>query len=91
MIFVARGVRWLCFVMTVVRFHCPFVGLNRYRDGSGNGLTKTSLITHLCDKHFFGEALAITKQSILSDLDVYEKAEYTFKRMGIWLCGGCFT
>nr|GEY34251.1 splicing factor U2af large subunit B [Tanacetum cinerariifolium] len=41
--------------MTVVRFHCSFVGLSGSQDGGGNCLTKTSLITHLCDRHCSGE------------------------------------
>ncbi|GKE24286.1 hypothetical protein Tco_1435798, partial [Tanacetum coccineum] len=65
----------------------PVCGLNGCQDGSGNGLTKTSFITHLRDRHCSGEAQAITKQSILSDLVVYERVELTFKRMGLWLCG----
>ncbi|GJX27002.1 hypothetical protein Tco_0233298 [Tanacetum coccineum] len=67
---------------------CPskcFWGLlGRYRaagavcgchDGGGNGLTKTSLITHLRDRHCNGEAQAITKHSLLNDLVVFERAE----------------
>ncbi|PWA41381.1 hypothetical protein CTI12_AA556490 [Artemisia annua] len=76
--------------MPVAKFHCPFVGLSGCRDGSGNGLTKTSLITHLRDRHFNGEARLITKHSLLSDLGIFERAETTLKRMGLWLCGGCF-
>nr|GEW56779.1 hypothetical protein [Tanacetum cinerariifolium] len=76
--------------MVVVRFHCPFVGLNGCHDGSGNGLTKTSLITHLRDRHCNGDAQAITRQSLSTNLAVFEKAEVTFKSMGIWLCGVCF-
>ncbi|GKC58624.1 hypothetical protein Tco_1086222, partial [Tanacetum coccineum] len=37
-----------------------------------------------------GDAQAITKHALLSDLLVYERAELTLKRMGIWLCGVCF-
>nr|GFB63905.1 splicing factor U2af large subunit B [Tanacetum cinerariifolium] len=37
--------------MMVVRFYCSFVGLSRCHDGGGNGLTKTSLIIHLRDRH----------------------------------------
>ncbi|GJY22773.1 hypothetical protein Tco_0396431 [Tanacetum coccineum] len=51
--------------MPVVRFHCPFVGLNRCQDGSGNG-TKTSLITPLHDQHCSGEV----QGSILFGLSV---------------------
>ncbi|GKC80275.1 hypothetical protein Tco_1131049 [Tanacetum coccineum] len=76
--------------MTVVRFHCPFVGLSGCHDGGGNGLTKTSLITHLRDRHCNGEAQAITKHSLLTDLVIFERAEVTLKRMGLWLCGVCF-
>ncbi|GKC34857.1 hypothetical protein Tco_1047241 [Tanacetum coccineum] len=71
--------------MTVVRFHCPFVGLSGCHDGGGNGLTKTSLITHLRDRHCNGEAQAITKHSLLSNLVIFERAEVTLKRMGIWV------
>ncbi|GJX01403.1 hypothetical protein Tco_0185316 [Tanacetum coccineum] len=76
--------------MTVVRFHCPFVGLNSCQDGGGNGLTKTSLITHLRDRHCSGDAQAIMKQYLSTNLAVFEEAEVTFKHMGIWLCGVCF-
>ncbi|GJW55617.1 hypothetical protein Tco_0099702 [Tanacetum coccineum] len=62
----------------------------RLQDGGGNGLTQTSLITHLCDRHCNGDAQAITRQSLSTNLAVFEEAEVTFKRMGIWLCGGCF-
>ncbi|GKE75245.1 hypothetical protein Tco_1537286 [Tanacetum coccineum] len=41
-------------VMAVVRFHCPFARLSGCHDGSGNGLTKTYLITHLRDRHCRG-------------------------------------
>ncbi|GJZ67283.1 reverse transcriptase domain-containing protein [Tanacetum coccineum] len=64
--------------MTVVRFHCPFVGLSGCHDGGGNGLTKTSLITHLRDRHCNGEAQAITKHSLLTDLVIFERAEGSF-------------
>ncbi|GJU34119.1 hypothetical protein Tco_1182473 [Tanacetum coccineum] len=66
--------------MPVVRFHCPFVGLSGCQDGGGNGLTKTSLITHLHDRHCSGEAQAITKHYLLTDLAVFERAELTLKR-----------
>nr|GEU82188.1 transposase, Ptta/En/Spm [Tanacetum cinerariifolium] len=76
--------------MTVVRFHCPFVGLNSCQDSGENGLIKTSLITHLRDRHCSGDAQAITKQYLSTNLVVFEEAEVTFKRMGIWLCEVCF-
>ncbi|GJR66215.1 hypothetical protein Tco_0012280 [Tanacetum coccineum] len=76
--------------MTVVRFLCPFVGLSGCQNGGGNGLTKTSLITHLRDRHCNGEAQAIIKHSLLTDLVIFERTEVTLKRMGIWLCGVCF-
>ncbi|GJV98457.1 hypothetical protein Tco_1553709 [Tanacetum coccineum] len=76
--------------MAIVRFHCPFAGLSGCHDGGGNGLTKTSLITHLRDRHCNGDAQAITKHALLADLVVFERAEVTLKRMGIWLCGVCF-
>ncbi|GKB62567.1 hypothetical protein Tco_0918753 [Tanacetum coccineum] len=44
-------------------------------DGGGNGLTKTSLITHLRDQHCSGEAQAITKHSLVTDLVIFERAE----------------
>ncbi|GKB07223.1 hypothetical protein Tco_0835507 [Tanacetum coccineum] len=73
--------------MLVVRFHCPFVSLSGCQDGGRNGLTKTLLITHLLDRHCSGEAQAITKHSLLTDLAVFERTELTLKRMGLWLCG----
>ncbi|GKA84737.1 hypothetical protein Tco_0806391 [Tanacetum coccineum] len=76
--------------MVVVRFHCPFVGLSGCHDGGGNRLTKTSLITHLRDCHCNGVAQAITRKYLSTNLAIFEEAEVTFKRMGIWLCGGCF-
>ncbi|PWA93742.1 hypothetical protein CTI12_AA065510 [Artemisia annua] len=76
--------------MTIARFHCPFAGLGGCQDGSGNGLTKTSLISHLRDRHFNGDALATTKLSLATNLVVYEAPEVTLKRMGLWLCGGYF-
>ncbi|GKB94938.1 hypothetical protein Tco_0981075, partial [Tanacetum coccineum] len=62
--------------MVVVRFHCPFVGLSGCHDGGGNGLTKTSLITHLRDRHCNGDAQAITRQSLSTNLVVFEEAEF---------------
>ncbi|GJS96181.1 putative reverse transcriptase domain-containing protein [Tanacetum coccineum] len=76
--------------MVTARFHCPFAGLSGCRDGGGSGLTKSYLIKHLHDRHCIGEAQAITKHSLLTDLGVFERAEVTLKRMGIWLCGVCF-
>ncbi|GJT08227.1 hypothetical protein Tco_0842689 [Tanacetum coccineum] len=61
--------------MTVVRFHCPFVGLSGCHDGGGNGLTKTSLITHLRGRHCNGDAQAITRKSLSTNLAVFEEAE----------------
>ncbi|GKB05421.1 hypothetical protein Tco_0833616 [Tanacetum coccineum] len=66
--------------MPVIRFHCPFVGLSGCHDGSGNGLTKS----------YKGDEQAITKQSLTTNLAVFDEAEVTFKRMGLWLCGVCF-
>nr|GEZ77711.1 hypothetical protein [Tanacetum cinerariifolium] len=68
--------------MVVVRFHCPFVGLNSCHDGSGNWLTKTSLITHLLDRHCNGNAQAITRRSLSTNLAIFEEADVTFKRIG---------
>ncbi|GKE14805.1 putative reverse transcriptase domain-containing protein [Tanacetum coccineum] len=76
--------------MVIVRFHCPFVGLSGCHDGGGNGLTKTSLITHLRDRHCNGDAHVITKQSLTTNFAVFEATEVTFKRMGLWLCRVCF-
>ncbi|GKC92411.1 hypothetical protein Tco_1157853, partial [Tanacetum coccineum] len=64
--------------MMVVRFHCLFVGLSGCHDGSGNGLTKPLLITHLRDRHCNGEAQAIAKHSLLNDLVIFERAESVF-------------
>ncbi|GJR99228.1 hypothetical protein Tco_0315737 [Tanacetum coccineum] len=64
--------------------------LKSSKDGGGNGITKTSLITHLRDRHCNGDAQVITRQSLSTNLAVFEEAEVTFKRMGIWLCGSCF-
>ncbi|GKB89809.1 hypothetical protein Tco_0962081, partial [Tanacetum coccineum] len=50
-------------------------GLSGYQDGGGNGLTKTSLITHLRDRHCNGDAHAITRQSLSCNLVVFEEAE----------------
>ncbi|GJT86529.1 hypothetical protein Tco_1068246, partial [Tanacetum coccineum] len=58
--------------------------------GGGNEITKTSLITHFRDRHYNGDAQAITRQSLSTNLAVFEEVAVTFKRMGIWLCGGCF-
>nr|GEY75532.1 PAS domain-containing protein tyrosine kinase family protein [Tanacetum cinerariifolium] len=76
--------------MVVVCFYCPFVSLSGCHDGGGNRLTKTSLITHLRDRHCNGDAQAITRKSLSTNLVVFEEAEVTFKHMGIWLCGGRF-
>ncbi|GJV33534.1 RNA-directed DNA polymerase [Tanacetum coccineum] len=59
-------------------------------DSGGNRLTKTSLITYLHDRHCNGDAQIITKQSLTTSLAIFEAAEVTFKRMGLWLCGVCF-
>ena len=57
--------------MPIVRFHCPFAGLSGCRVGGGKGLTKTSLIKHLHDRHCNDEAKAISKHSLVSDLVVF--------------------
>ncbi|GJW87203.1 putative reverse transcriptase domain-containing protein [Tanacetum coccineum] len=54
--------------MATVRFNCPFAGLSGCHNGGGNGLTRGYLITHLRDKHCNGEAQAITKHSLATDL-----------------------
>nr|GEW12233.1 auxilin-like protein [Tanacetum cinerariifolium] len=46
-------------------------GLSGCQDGGDNGLTKTSLITHLRDWHCSGEAQAITKHSLLTNVIVF--------------------
>nr|GEV09755.1 hypothetical protein [Tanacetum cinerariifolium] len=83
----------LCFVAAVVLFTgLLVVSVPQFhlRFRSGNGLTKSSLITHLRDRHCNVNAQAITKQSLTTNLAVFEEAEVTFKRMGVWLCGVCF-
>ncbi|GJR48476.1 hypothetical protein Tco_1316579 [Tanacetum coccineum] len=52
--------------------------------------TKTSLITHLRDRHCSGEAQAITKHSLLIDFVIFERVVLTLKLMGLWLCGVSF-
>ncbi|GKB49435.1 hypothetical protein Tco_0900188 [Tanacetum coccineum] len=69
--------------MPVIRFHCPFVCLSGCHDGSGNRLTKTLMITHLRDRHCKGDAQAITKQSLATNLAVFDEAEVTFKHVGL--------
>ncbi|GKB61068.1 hypothetical protein Tco_0917254, partial [Tanacetum coccineum] len=71
-------------------FNCPFAGLSGCHNGGGNELTRAYLITHLRDRHCNGEAQAITKHSLATDLVVFERVELTLKRMGLWLCGVCF-
>ncbi|GKB91100.1 hypothetical protein Tco_0963372 [Tanacetum coccineum] len=63
------------FDMAVVRFHCPFVGLSGCHDGGENGLTKTSLIIHLRDRHCNGDAQVITRKSLSTNLAIFEEAE----------------
>nr|GEY53991.1 putative reverse transcriptase domain-containing protein [Tanacetum cinerariifolium] len=50
-------------------------GLSGCHDGGGNRITKTSLITHLRDRHCNSDAQAITKHALLTDLVVFERAE----------------
>ncbi|GJU10259.1 hypothetical protein Tco_1132655 [Tanacetum coccineum] len=54
---------------------------NGCHDGGGKGLTKTSLITHLHDRHCNGNAQAITRQYLSTNLAVFEEVGVTFKRM----------
>lgn len=75
---------------TVVKFHCPFVGLSGCRDGGGNGLVRSSLIKHLQDRHCSGAARAVTSNALSSSPPVFSGAEDTFRRMGLWFCGVCF-
>ncbi|CAA0838451.1 Cytokinin riboside 5-monophosphate phosphoribohydrolase LOG3, partial [Striga hermonthica] len=74
----------------VLCFHCPFVGLGGCTDKGGKGLTKASLLVHLREKHFTGDARAITRETLTSNFNVFSAAEVTLKRMGHWLCGVCF-
>nr|GEY13621.1 hypothetical protein [Tanacetum cinerariifolium] len=76
-------------------------GLSGCHNGGGNGLTKTSLITHLRDRHCNGEAQALTKHSILSDLVVLrglrwdegdlELSEQNLKQCNRKICDGHYT
>nr|GEX69560.1 putative reverse transcriptase domain-containing protein [Tanacetum cinerariifolium] len=86
---------WFCMIyvlviMEVMRFHFLFVGLSGCHDGGGNSLTKTSLITHLCEHHFNGNVHAITKYYLAYNLDIFEVEDLMFKCMGLWLCEVCF-
>ncbi|GJZ91333.1 hypothetical protein Tco_0663260 [Tanacetum coccineum] len=45
------------------------------------------MITHLRDRHCKGDAQAITKQSLATNLAVFNKAEVTFKRVGLVVDG----
>ncbi|KAL9228110.1 hypothetical protein vseg_003724 [Gypsophila vaccaria] len=74
----------------IVRFHCPFVGLCGCQDGGGKGLVRTSLLTHLRDRHFNGNAQVTTRRALSTSESIFAEAELTFKCMGIWLCGDCF-
>ena len=74
----------------IVRFHCPFVGINGCQDRGGLGLTRGSLVTHLRDRHFGRDALDDTKLALSTSSVVYDEAESTFRRMGRWLCGVCY-
>ncbi|GKE11748.1 hypothetical protein Tco_1415299, partial [Tanacetum coccineum] len=71
--------------MPVMRFHCPFVDLSGCQDGSGNVLTKTSLIIHLRDRHccFGPSPPASGGSSHLSDQDPGSLA--TTATTGRWL------
>ncbi|GJV65073.1 hypothetical protein Tco_1475901 [Tanacetum coccineum] len=92
---IAKGVWWLshspCRItisVVVSLFRLQF--LSGCHDSSGNRLTKSSLITHLRDRHCNVDAQAITKQSLTTNLVFFEEAEVTFKRIGVWLCRVCF-
>lgn len=76
--------------MTIVWFHYPFVGLSGCQDRGGNGLTRTSLITHLRDRHCCSGAHDSTRHALSIVLSVFTTVEVTFARMGNWLCGVCF-
>nr|GEZ02886.1 hypothetical protein [Tanacetum cinerariifolium] len=65
---------WSRDVLYFILVRC-FGGLCGCHDGGGNGLTKTSLITHLRDRHCNSEAQATTKHSLLNDLVVFERAK----------------
>ncbi|XP_056683636.1 uncharacterized protein [Spinacia oleracea] len=75
---------------SVEKFHCPFVGLSGCQDGGGRGLVRSSLITHLRDRHCCTDVRDVTRHSLITNLQVFTTAEVTFRRMGIWLCGDCF-
>ncbi|GJT32274.1 hypothetical protein Tco_0922693 [Tanacetum coccineum] len=49
--------------------------LSGCQDGGGNGLTKTLLITHLCDRHCNGDAQAIIRQSLSTNLFIFNEAK----------------
>ncbi|GKE51973.1 hypothetical protein Tco_1487129 [Tanacetum coccineum] len=54
--------------MAIVKFHCPFAGLNRCNDSGGNGLSRAYLMKHIRGVHYSGDAQAITKHALLSNL-----------------------
>ncbi|KAL6542662.1 hypothetical protein OROHE_010182 [Orobanche hederae] len=66
------------------------MGLNGRQDGRGSGLTRSSMIAHLCDHNCRADAQVVTRHSLTTDLAIFSEAELTFHRIGIWLCGVCF-
>nr|GEX21166.1 putative reverse transcriptase domain-containing protein [Tanacetum cinerariifolium] len=78
--------------MTVIQFHCPFMGFSGCHDGDGNGLTKTSLITYLRDRHCNGRFFAESPPPLLDvdegDLDL---GEWNIKRCKRKICDGHYT
>nr|GEZ66418.1 putative reverse transcriptase domain-containing protein [Tanacetum cinerariifolium] len=52
------------------------MGLSGCHDGGGNGLTKTSLITHLRDRHCNGDVQAITRQYLSTNLAILRRLRF---------------
>ncbi|XP_056688305.1 uncharacterized protein [Spinacia oleracea] len=75
---------------SVEKFHCPFVGLSGCQDGGGCGLVRSSLLTHVRDRHCFSGVRDVTRHFLTTNLEVFTSAEVNFRRLGIWLCGDCF-
>ncbi|GJX84311.1 hypothetical protein Tco_0335085 [Tanacetum coccineum] len=71
-----------------VRGSCKLGSDKQY--ASSCGLNKWHLNSSGFYRHCLGEAQAITKHTLLTDLGVFERAELTLKRMELWLCGVCF-
>ncbi|GJT44677.1 hypothetical protein Tco_0953392 [Tanacetum coccineum] len=65
-------------VVSVALAWSAFAVSSKCLDGGGKGLTKTSLIIHLWDRHCNSEAQAITKHYLLNDLVAFDRAEDGF-------------